>query len=103
MIFVIIVITVGTSIHEPLNRVLIEDEDERRIWCIVRYSNSYAEMLKLYSSISLLVHFIGPFVINIVSAFGIIIMTAKRRSNLQKKFSLRKRLHDEFNEHNIYS
>ena len=29
-------------------------------------------MLKLYSSISLLVHFIGPFVINIVSAFGII-------------------------------
>ena len=99
MIFVIVVMTVGTSIHEPLNRMLIEDEDERRIWCIVRYSNSYAEMLKLYSSISLLVHFIGPFVINIVSAFGIIIMTAKRRSNVQKKFSLKKRLHDEFNEH----
>jgi hypothetical protein len=48
---------------------------------------------------AMLIHFIGPFIINIISAFGIIIMTAKRRSNLHKKLSFKKRILNEFHEH----
>jgi H+/gluconate symporter-like permease len=48
---------------------------------------------------AMLIHFIGPFVTNIISAFGIIIMTAKRHSNLQKKLSFNTRIRHKFHEH----
>jgi hypothetical protein len=99
IIRIVFLIVIGTSIQEPLNRTLIDDEDEGRIWCIVRYPDSYANVLKLFTSMAMLIHFIGPFIINIISAFGIIIMTAKRRSNLHKKLSFKKRILNEFHEH----
>ncbi|UJR12211.1 hypothetical protein I4U23_016388 [Adineta vaga] len=73
-------ITASTNLHDPLNRHLIIDEDEQRIWCIVRYS-SFSEA---YNSISQILHFALPFVLNIISSLFIIIGISRRRSRTQK-------------------
>jgi hypothetical protein len=48
IIRIVFLIVIGTSIQEPLNRTLIDDEDEGRIWCIVRYPDSYMQMFLNY-------------------------------------------------------
>ncbi|CAF3293575.1 unnamed protein product [Rotaria socialis] len=88
-----------TSIQEPLNRTLIDDEDEGRIWCIVHYSNSSSTILNKYTSISTVIHFACPFAINLISAFGIILLITKRRSALQENIPLHSHLQIQFREH----
>jgi hypothetical protein len=95
IVLIVFVIVIGSSIQEPLNRILISDEDEGRIWCIVRQSN----FLNFFTSITTVIHFVGPFLVNIISAFGIIFLTAKRHSNIQKKISFNQHLRNEFREH----
>jgi hypothetical protein len=72
----------GTSIHDPIYRHLIveeNDDDERQIWGSVASPSS----LQIYNSAVYILHFFGPFKINLVS--GIILITKKTRqkSNLQ--------------------
>ncbi|CAF3879303.1 unnamed protein product [Rotaria magnacalcarata] len=55
LIMFVCIIVACTSIQEPLNRTLIDDEDEGRIWCIVRYSNSSSTILNKYTSISTII------------------------------------------------
>lgn len=80
MILFIYIFVIGSTIHEPLYRILIKDEDEGHMWCIVRYSESYSAFLTQYTIIMSIIHFIGPFIINIISAFGIVTIIAKNRS-----------------------
>ncbi|CAF4679466.1 unnamed protein product, partial [Rotaria sp. Silwood2] len=96
IILFVCIIVAGTSIQEPLNRVLIDDEDEERIWCIVRYSNSYSTLLNKYTSISTVIHFICPFGINLISAFGLILLIAKNRSESEENVSFHKHLNIQF-------
>jgi hypothetical protein len=95
IILIVFLIVIGSSIQESWNRVLITDEDEGRIWCIVRQSN----IVNLFTSITTVIHFVGPFLVNIISAFGIIFLTAKRHSNIQKKISFSQHLRNEFRQH----
>lgn len=81
MVFVIIFLTTFSMIHDPLHRHLIDDIEEKRTWCITSYSSS----IKLYDSIIFFFHFLVPLFINSMSAFIIIINTAKQRSTIQKK------------------
>ncbi len=78
------IFVISTTIHEPIYRTLITDENEGRIWCIILYSNSYSNFLNQYTTIMSVIHFIGPFIINIISSFGII---AKNRSKTENKLS----------------
>jgi hypothetical protein len=79
-IFILIILS---YIHDPISRQLFDDEDEQRIWCIVKYSPK----LRIYDTFINLFHFLMPFIINFLSALIIIIQLFRIRSKLQKKSS----------------
>jgi hypothetical protein len=52
-------------IHDPIHRQLFNDEEEdERIWCIVRYPL----ILQTFNSILHIFHFLLPFLINLISS-----------------------------------
>ena len=92
--FVLLFISL-TAIVDPIHRHLIDDEDEQRIWCIV----TYPTYLKNYTSIMNISHFIIPFLINLCSAFLIIIITARTRSAARKNETYKQHLRQQLNQH----
>ena len=52
VIILLIIFVTGTHLPDPLHRVLIDDESEKRQWCIVRYPPS----IERFNSINLLLH-----------------------------------------------
>jgi hypothetical protein len=84
--------TVLTYLHDPIHRRLIDDEDEHRTWCIIQYSTS----LKAYNAVILILHFILPFIINIISALIIVISIARRKSITQNQLTYRQQLRKQF-------
>jgi hypothetical protein len=82
VISILLVVIVATSIHDPLYRRLIVEENddvEKRIWCIVTYPSS----LQIYNSAIYIFHFLGPFMINFVSAIILVTKKTRQQSNLQ--------------------
>jgi hypothetical protein len=81
VIIILLIVIIGTSIHDPIYRRLIDEEnddnDEKRIWCIVTYSSN----LQVYNSVIHTFHFFVPFMINLISA--IILITKKSRQQLR--------------------
>jgi hypothetical protein len=74
VVLLLILFTTSTTIQDPLHRRLLDDYEDRRIWCVVSYSLS----LERINSFIILFHFIAPFVIN-VSSFVIIILAIVHR------------------------
>jgi len=99
IILVILIVVISTSIQEPIYRALIDDDEEGRTWCIVNYPDSHSNFLNWFTSITTLIHFVGPFIINIISAFGIIFFIAKRRSNLHQTKTLIGHIAQQFSQH----
>ena len=99
VIVLVCAIVTATSIQEPLHRTLIDDEEEERIWCIIRYPKSSSTILNQYTSISTVTHFACPFVINLISAFGIILLISKRRSKVEQRVLFREHLQNQLHEH----
>ncbi|CAF1020881.1 unnamed protein product, partial [Didymodactylos carnosus] len=62
IIIFIIVINIASSIHDPINRRLIEDPQDQRSWCFVSYQHS--TLLTSYNTVINMIHFILPFIIN---------------------------------------
>jgi hypothetical protein len=83
--FILFLFTVCTSIHDPFHRRLLDDEEEQRTWCIVRYSTTFQR----FNSIIRTLHFLVPFLINLISALIIITMTARLRTYIHKNFSFK--------------
>ncbi|CAF4495834.1 unnamed protein product [Rotaria sp. Silwood2] len=83
VIFVVIVVTIITHIHDPLRRRLIDDldGDQQRVWCLSQYSST----LTKYNTFITIFHFLIPFAINMTSAFIIIILTARSRTKIKTK------------------
>ncbi|CAF1199696.1 unnamed protein product [Adineta ricciae] len=81
MIIIIFLIVTCTNIQEPLHRRLMDDEDEERTWCVITLSPS----IQMFDSIINLLHFLLPFSINLISTLIIIVVTARTRSNIQRK------------------
>lgn len=77
IIFLVILITFVSLIPDPIHRRLIDDFEEKRIWCIMKYSY---DTLEIYNSIINIFHFFLPFSINIISSLIIIITIAGNRS-----------------------
>ncbi|CAF1535660.1 unnamed protein product [Adineta ricciae] len=82
-------------LHDAIHRELIDDEEESRIWCIVRYSSK----IKTFDSFMNIFHFILPFSINIISTVIIIITIARNRSAKQNKLSYIEHLRTQIAEH----
>ncbi|CAF1366645.1 unnamed protein product [Adineta ricciae] len=83
--------------HESYYRTLLydTDEDEQRIWCFVRYPS----MVDNYNYFLTFIHFLGPLIINILSAFSIIILVARNRSNIQQDKSYNQHFKEQLKRH----
>ncbi|CAF1403365.1 unnamed protein product [Adineta ricciae] len=73
---ILLLFNIGTTIHDPISRRLVDDDDGRdqRIWCIVEYSS----LLQIFNSFFYLFHFLMPFMINVISALILIIKLSQR-------------------------
>jgi hypothetical protein len=86
-VIVLLLILISISyIHEPIYRRLIDEEDDdddsqRRIWCIV----SYPSNVEVYNYIIHILHFFGPFSINLISSIILIMKISRQQSNLDKR------------------
>ena len=99
VIGIVLIFVSGTSVHEVYYRTLIDDVEEQRIWCIVRYPKSYSSWLTTYTTIISIVHFMGPFTINIVSTVGVIVIAARHRSHAEKNRSYCQHLNIQIRQH----
>jgi hypothetical protein len=95
VILFVFILTISTYIHDPIHRILIDDKEEQRTWCIATYSSS---VLKFDWAINIL-HFSVPFLINLSSSLIIIISTARIRLKIQKKQTYSKLLREQIREH----
>ncbi|CAF3966094.1 unnamed protein product [Rotaria sp. Silwood1] len=97
VIFVVIILTILTHIHDPLRRRLIKDldGDQQRIWCLSQYSYRVTK----YNRFITLFHFLGPFSINLISAFVLIIVAAYSRSKVESKLSFIQHLQSKLKQH----
>jgi hypothetical protein len=98
IIVFLLFLNIITIIHDPIYRHLIDDvnnEDEKRIWCIVTYSSR----LQTFNFMINLFHFFLPFLINLISAFIIIIKIAQQRTRVQANRKYRQLLYEQFREH----
>ncbi|CAF1568435.1 unnamed protein product [Rotaria magnacalcarata] len=83
MIFLVIILTIFTHIHEPLHRQLINDldGDQQRIWCLSQYSPTITK----YNTFITLFQPVIPFSIYFVSASALIIVAACSRFKIESK------------------
>ena len=92
IIITVLLISFISMVHDPIHRQLINDEQEQRIWCIVRYSSG----MKIYNSIVQIIHFIIPFLVNLISALVIILTIARTHSTARKNQTYQQYLRQEF-------
>lgn len=95
----LIIFTISTFVHDPIHRQLFDEEindiEEKRIWCIVRFSNTFSK----FNSILSIFHSVSTFIINIMSALIIIIMSTRQRRSLQNSQSYQHILSEQIHQH----
>jgi hypothetical protein len=95
IVCLVYIFVIGTAIHDPIHRRLIEDKEEQRIWCIVEYS----PILKICNLIANSFHLLLPFIFNFISALFIIIRIARQQSTVRRNQTYRQHLCLELHEH----
>ncbi|CAF1622897.1 unnamed protein product [Adineta ricciae] len=97
VIAAVIVLTLLSHVHDPYYRRLITDVDEndQRIWCFA----DYPPIVHTYNYLVNLVHFLGPLIINIISAIMIIILVTRSRSHAQRNKSFDEHLKEQLYRH----
>jgi hypothetical protein len=82
----LVFIAIVTNIHDPIYRRLFEeignDDDEDRLWCLVKYPSDAVRTINLVVNI---LHFTIPFIINVISALIIILKGTKKQAAMQNK------------------
>ncbi|CAF1063012.1 unnamed protein product, partial [Didymodactylos carnosus] len=94
---IVIIFTITTAIQDPLNRRLIVDEEDQRTWCVVSYV--HLPSVNIFNTGLNITHFILPFAINFISAFIIILTTARKRSIARTQQTYGQHLRNEFQQH----
>ena len=81
MTCIILLIIVATAVGDPIHRQLIgeENEDERRIWCVVSYSST----MQTFNTTMNIFHFVTPFLLNILSAIVLIVQKSRQKASLE--------------------
>jgi hypothetical protein len=97
MIPALLLLTIGTAIHDPVYRRLTDEDDgdEKRIWCITNYSSS----LQIFNSGVQIFHVFVPFCINVISALIIIMKNARQRSTVRTQQSYTQHVREQFQQH----
>jgi hypothetical protein len=100
--FVIIILFIGivaSCIHDPIHRHLIDEENEddnlRRIWCIVTYNRS----VEIYNYVMYILHFFGPFMINLISTLILIKKKSRQRSTVHPQHTYGEHLREQYRQH----
>jgi hypothetical protein len=93
----LVIVAIGTNIHDPIYRRLFDeiDDEEKRIWCIPKYPSG----IRIIDSVMNMFHFIIPFIINLISAIIIIIVTARQRTTIQTQQKYIKVLKEQIEQH----
>ena len=81
-------LVIASYIHDPLHRYLIDDKEEQRTWCVINYSPQFTRLNSAFNTL----HFVVPFVINLLSALIIIVTVARKRSAVQRKQNYKEHL-----------
>ncbi|CAF1444636.1 unnamed protein product [Adineta steineri] len=76
--------------YEFIHRDLFDDHEERRVWCVLRYSQS----IETYTTIVQYFHFIDPFLVNLISAICIIVYITRLKTIIRSQFSYQQQLLD---------
>ena len=99
LIIILLIIIPATCIHDPIYRSLVDEEnndnDQKRIWCALKYPSD----LEVFDYIIHVFHLFGPFIINIISSVGLIIHQSRQQANLHKKQSYSVILREQFKQH----
>ncbi|UJR29703.1 hypothetical protein I4U23_017251 [Adineta vaga] len=98
IILILLILIIVTNIHDPMYRRLIfekQDDDDKRIWCIVTYSSQ----LQTYNYIINILHFIGPFLCNLISSIIIITNNSRRKFRIQHQQTFKKLLQKQISHH----
>jgi hypothetical protein len=99
VIIILLIVIIGTCIHDPIYRRLIDedndDNDQKRIWCIITYSSS----LQIYNYIIHIFHFFGPFMINLISSIILITKKSRQQSHIHKQRPYKEILQEQFRQH----
>jgi hypothetical protein len=93
----LVIVTIATNIHDPIYRSLFDeiDNDEKRIWCILKYPSA----IRIMDSVMNMFHLIIPFIINLISAIIIIIINVRQRATVQTKQKYIKVLKEQIEQH----
>jgi len=116
ILLILPIFIMGTLIHEPIHHELFEHTtqkytpisnsnnltmnmtvtNEYNVLCVIRYSRS----VQTYNTITLFIHLVVPFLVNLFSALFIIFGTARRRSIAQtNKKSFKQHVISQIREH----
>ena len=98
VILILLIIVIGTCIHDPINRHIINelnDLNEKRIWCIVTYSSS----LQVYDYIIHILHFFGSFTVNLISTVILITKKSRQQAKIHKQRPYKQILREQFQQH----
>ena len=97
VICILIIVVIVTGLDNPIYRRLIdeENEDERRVWCVVSYPPAY----QAYSTAMHIFHFIAPFLVNLISAITLIVHKSRQKSVLENDRSYNQIFREELRQH----
>ena len=89
------IFTFASYIHDPIHRHLLEDNEEQRKWCVVRYSS----LMKAFSSFINIIHFLVPLSINVITVLLIIILVARQKLKIGGQQTHKEHLWKQFHQH----
>ncbi|CAF1485603.1 unnamed protein product [Adineta steineri] len=94
-VWIILLSTAASIVHDPMHRRLIDDTEEGRTWCILRLT----PQLEIYDRFINIFHFLIPFSLNFILAIGIIFLTARQRSAVQHEVTFKQQLRKQLSQH----
>jgi hypothetical protein len=104
IIIILVIIIIVISFHDPIFRQLIDEENHddddnntnaKRKWCILTYPAS----LQIYNYIIHTLHFVGPFLINLISSMVLITTKSRQQANLHRQRPYKVILREQLQQH----
>ncbi|CAF0854311.1 unnamed protein product [Adineta steineri] len=94
-LFILPLIILGSMSYELIERDLFDDNEEQRVWCMIRYSQS----VQIYTTVVEYFHFVAPFSANLLATLFIILKLARQQATVRTHISYQQQLFNNFNEH----
>ena len=96
VVVILIICIILSCVQESFYHEIIEEPDESRTWCVVSYS---VHWLRMVNSTLNIIHFLIPFIINLLSAVFIVALTAGRRATARNDLTYKEHLKSQFRQH----